>query len=371
MEHIENAKRIVIKVGSSLIVNPETGVLRQKWLKSLIDDVAKLKKQGKDVIIVTSGAVALGRKHISKKRKLKLEQKQASAACGQSELIQNYQKYLKSHKYTAAQILLTIFDSENRRNYLNARNTLNTLLEAGIIPVINENDTVATHEIRFGDNDRLAARVAQMVSADVLVLFSDVDGFYTANPQIESNAKLIPEVHEVDSHIMSMAGEALSEGVGSGGMITKIEAAKIATESGCHMILTLGTPVNPVQKLLKGGKHTLFIADESPIKARKNWIASSLVVSGSLIIDNGAVEALKKGKSLLPAGVVDVKGDFDRGDTVVIKNVKLQRIGVGLTAYSSQDAMMIMGQQSKEIKNIIGFSGRKELIHRDDMVMDK
>ncbi len=366
---IKKINRIVIKVGSSIIVDQEKGKLREKWLKSLAEDIAQLKKDGKEVVVVTSGAVALGRKYIKHKKVLKLEEKQAAAACGQTELVRHYQKYLNMFEHNAAQILMTLFDSENRRNYLNAKNTIETLLANGVVPIINENDTVATHELRFGDNDRLAAIVAQMISSDLLILFSDVDGLYTSNPRLDRSAKRIPIVKDIDGKIESMAGEALSTGVGSGGMITKVEAAKIAVNGGCNMILTLGTKKNPIKRLLEGGRHTLFVSKDTPVSARKRWIASSISIGGEIIVDDGAVKALKVGKSLLPAGVIDIKGSFDRGDTVHIKDCKLKKIGLGLVAYSSDDAKMIMGHQSQEIENIVGFSGRDELVHRDNLVL--
>lgn len=367
---IVKAKRIVIKVGSSLMVNQDSGDLRETWLKTLANDVAYLKQQGKDVIIVTSGSVALGRKYItSTKRSLKLEEKQAAAACGQPQLVKKYQEFLEKHNIHVAQILLTVFDSENRRNYLNAKNTLETLLANGIIPIINENDTVATEELRFGDNDRLAARVAQMTSADLLILFSDVDGLYTSNPRVEPTAKHISEVKDITHSIEDMAGGALSDGIGSGGMVTKIEAAKIAVSGGCSMILASGKENNPVKHLENGAKHTVFLSHDNPQKARKNWIASSLQISGEIIIDDGAVKALQIGKSLLPAGVIDITGKFDRGEAVLVRDSRLTKIAIGLCAYASDDAKLIMGQKSQEIENIIGFAGRNELIHRDNLVL--
>ncbi len=364
------AKRLVIKIGSSLIVDQEKGTLKEGWLKSLADDIVYLKKKGKEVVIVTSGSVALGRKNIkSKKKELKLEEKQAAAACGQTELVRYYQKFLNNHNTYAAQILLTVFDTENRRNYLNAQNTIETLLENGIVPIINENDTVATQELRFGDNDRLAARVSQMISADLLILLSDVDGLYTSNPKLDSLAMHIDKVEGISDDVEHMAGEALSTGVGSGGMVTKIEAAKIATLGGCHMILASGKEHNPIKKLEQGAKHTLFLSSETPHNARKRWISSSLKISGEIIVDDGAIRALKNGKSLLPAGVIDVKGKFERGDTVAIKDCRLKEIGSGLIAYSSEDAKLIMGHQSQEIEHITGFSGRNELIHSNDLVI--
>lgn len=367
---ITKAKKIVIKVGSSLMVNQDKGDLREGWLKTLADDVSYLKKQGKEVIIVTSGSVALGRKYITgTKRTLKLEEKQAAAACGQPQLVRKYQEFLGKHNIPVAQILLTVFDSENRRNYLNAKNTLETLLTNGVVPIINENDTVATEELRFGDNDRLAARVTQMISADLLILFSDVDGLYTGNPRVEPSAKHIAEVKEITRHIEDMASGALSDGIGSGGMVTKIEAAKIAVSGGCCMILASGKENHPVRSLEKGAKHTVFVSRDNPNKARKSWIASSLQISGEIIIDDGAIKALRNGKSLLPAGVIDITGKFDRGDAVVIKDSRLVKVGVGLCAYASDDARLIMGQKSQEIENMIGFTGRNELIHRDNLVL--
>lgn len=367
---IEKAKKIVIKVGSSLVVDQDSRHLREAWLQTLAEDIANLRERGKDVIIVTSGSVALGRKYIiGAKRALKLEEKQAAAACGQPELVRKYQEFLGKKNIPVAQILLTIFDSENRRNYLNAKNTLETLLANKVVPIINENDTVATEELRFGDNDRLAARVAQMVSADLLILFSDVDGLYTGNPRLDPAAKHISEVKEITRKIEEMASGALSGGVGSGGMITKIEAAKIAISSGCTMILASGKESRPVKRLETGAKHTIFLSTENPCKARKRWIASSLQLSGEILIDDGAVKALQSGKSLLPAGVVDIIGQFDRGDTVAIKDSRMNKLGVGLSSYSSDDAKLIMGQRSQEIENIVGFSGRNELIHRDNLVL--
>ncbi len=367
---ISKANRVVIKVGSSLMVNQKTGDLRDSWLKTLAEDVSYLKKKGKDVVIVTSGSVALGKKYITcAKHTLKLEEKQAAAACGQPQLVRKYQEFLGKNNIPVAQILLTVFDSENRRNYLNAKNTLETLLANGIVPIINENDTVATEELRFGDNDRLAARVAQMISADLLILFSDVDGLYTGNPRLEPGAKHIAQVMEITAEIENMASGALSNGIGSGGMVTKIEAAKISVSGGCTMILASGKENNPIKRLEMGGKHTVFIAHDNPNNARKKWIASSLQIAGEIIIDDGAIKALKSGKSLLPAGVIDITGKFDRGDTVVIKNSRLVKIGVGLCAYASDDARQIMGQKSQEIENMIGFTGRNELIHRDNMVL--
>jgi glutamate 5-kinase len=367
---LEGAQRVVIKIGSSLLMDKKEKGIRHKWLKSLVEDVVTLRKKGKEVVIVTSGSVALGKKYIKFKRPvLTLEEKQAAAACGQTDLARNYQRYFFDKKIQTAQILLTIFDSENRRNYLNAKSTIETLIENDVLPIVNENDTVATHGLRFGDNDRLAARVAQMVGADCLILFSDIDGLYTANPNIDEDAVHIEEVEEIDERIEAMASGS-SSAVGTGGMVTKIAAAKITMMCGCNMILAKGFDMNPVQKLLDGGKHTLFISKENPLNARKQWIANSLHPSGQIIIDTGAIRALQDGNSLLPAGVIDVVGEFDRGDAVEIKNSKMERVGIGIVAYSSADAHMIKGHQSQEIEHIIGFSGRNDLIHANDLVVD-
>lgn len=368
---LKNAQRIVIKIGSSLLVDQEDGSLNKAWLETLVEDVLMLKEQGKQVIIVASGSVAMGKKHIKKTSStLKLEEKQAAAACGQTELMQNYKELFLVRGIVVAQILLTVFDSESRRNYLNAKNTMETLLENGLVPIINENDTVATHELRFGDNDRLAARVAQMTDSDHLVLLSDVDGMYTANPKINANAEHFAEITEITKEIEDMAEGALSTGLGSGGMITKVEAAKMAMISGCSTILASGHKLNPIKFLDNGGKHTKFVAPCTPTNARKEWIANSLNVPGRIVVDRGAVKAIKNGSSLLPAGVIDVEGDFARGDTVEIVDPKLNKVGVGISAYASRDAKLIMGQNSNEIVNIIGFSGRDELIHRDNMVVN-
>lgn len=370
---LNNAKRIVIKIGSSLIAD-EANLLREEWMYSLAQDIAELKKQGKQVIIVTSGAVALGRHILGYgRRALELEEKQASAACGQYMVVQAWAEAFQklgdlsvSQTLRVAQILLTADDSIERRRYLNARNTMETLLAAGIVPVINENDTVATAELRFGDNDRLAARVAQMAGADLLIVFSDVDGLYSANPSTNKDAKFIEEVTDITPEIERMAGGAASS-VSSGGMITKIAAAKIATAAGCHMMIARGTENHPLKNLKKC---TRFIAKESPLSARKHWIAGSLHSAGSITVDEGAAKALKGSKSLLPAGVVAVEGRFDRGDAVLIKDKTGTVLGKGLIAYAHEDASRIVGKQSQEIEAILGFKGRDVLIHRDDLVLE-
>jgi len=364
------AKRIVIKVGSSLLTDEAGGHVRETWMAALAEDLHALTAQGKQVIVVTSGAVALGRLQLGLKAKshLLLEEKQAAAACGQIELFAAWRNALAHYQLKVAQLLLTADDSIERRRYLNARNTIDTLLELGAIPIINENDTVATAEIRFGDNDRLAARVAQMAGADLLVLFSDIDGLYTANPSSHKNATFIPEVTEITAGIERMAG-GVSSSVGSGGMVTKLAAAKIAMAAGCHMLIARGTLEHPLRALMNGGACTRFIAKESPLSARKHWIAGSIHPAGSVIVDDGAVRALKSGKSLLPAGVKAIDGQFDRGDAVLIKDEKGAIIGKGLIAYDAEDAVRILGKQSHEIEQILGFKRRDVLIHRDDMVL--
>lgn len=365
-----NAKRIVIKVGSSLITD-EANLLREEWMYSVAQDIAELKKQDKEVIIVSSGAVALGRHVLGYgKRPLELEEKQAAAACGQYMVVQAWAEALqKAGWLRAAQILLTAEDSINRRRYLNARNTFETLLENNAVPVINENDTVATAELRFGDNDRLAARVAQMAEADLLIIFSDIDGLYSADPSKHKDAQFIETVHDITDDIEKMAGGAASS-VSSGGMVTKIQAARIATASGCHVMIAKGFADHPLRALMQGGKHTHFMAKGTPRTARKEWIAGSLHATGTLIVDDGAAGALASGKSLLPAGVVKVEGQFDRGDAVLIKNKAGKQLGKGLIAYASDDAARIAGKKSQEIEQILGFKRRDVLIHRDDMVLE-
>ncbi len=366
--NIQDANKIVIKVGSALIADKDIGTIKAKWLENLALDIAALNKENKQVVIVSSGAVALGRKHIkNSKKSLKLEEKQAAAACGQIELMQHYNNSFNNLGLKAAQLLLTVYDSDNRRNYLNAKNTLVTLLENNIIPIINENDTVATQELRFGDNDRLAARVAQMIEADLLIILSDIDGLYDSNPQINNNAKHIDLVSKITNEIKAMAGDSISN-VGTGGMTTKIEAAKIAVNSGCNVIITKGTIDRPLTILQNNGKHTLFTATETALNARKRWLYNSLNVNGIVVLDDGAYKALLLGKSLLPAGVKEITGEFERGDVVIIKNNNIE-IGRGLIAYSSTEAQLIKGKQSANIENILGFSGREELIHRDNMVI--
>lgn len=364
------ARRLVIKIGSALLVDQSSGNIHRKWLESVADDIAAIRKRGTDVVIVTSGAIAVGRRHLGlPEGGLRLEEKQAAAATGQGRLAHAYQEALVRHDITAAQVLLTLGDTENRRRYLNARNTLDTLLKHRAVPVINENDTVATTEIRFGDNDRLGARVAMMAGADALVLLSDIDGLYTADPKVDPAATLIPEVHVLSPEIRAMAGEALP-GVGTGGMVTKLIAAQIAMGAGCAMAIAPGKGLNPLAAMESGGPCTWFLPSTSPQSARKQWIAGSMKPHGAFIVDAGAVMALKSGKSLLPAGVTHIEGAFDRGDTVLIKGPDGAILGKGVSAYGSDAATTIRGHRSDRIEELLGYRGREELIHRDDLALD-
>jgi glutamate 5-kinase len=368
INRLAKAKRIVIKVGSALLVEQKTGSVKQAWLTSLVDDLAALKAKGAEIILVSSGAIALGRFKLGfAKGKLELPQSQAAAAVGQIALAQAWAEELKARDIVAAQILVTLNDTEERRRHLNARATLTTLLEQGAVPVINENDTVATSEIRYGDNDRLAARVASMMSADCLVLLSDIDGLYSAPPN-QKGAEFIAEVKEITPEIEAMAGKPVS-GVGSGGMITKIEAAKIALGAGCNMVIASGHAEHPLRRIMDGERVTWFTASASPLQSRKRWIAGSLQPVGRLVVDEGAKGALLKGKSLLPAGVKDIVGLFGRGDTVSVVTVSGGEIARGMVAYDSADAQKIKGLQSAEIMKVLGAAGRDEIIHRDDLVM--
>jgi glutamate 5-kinase len=365
-----DSTRLIVKIGSSLLVDDEGGDIRHNWLNALADDVAALRTRGISVAIVTSGAIAVGRRHLGLVgRPLKLEEKQAAAATGQIRLAYAYQAALARHHLTVAQILLTLEDTEERRRHLNGRATMHTLLALGAVPVINENDTVATSEIRFGDNDRLAARVAQMISADTLVLLSDIDGLYTADPRRDPSASHVPVVEEITPDILAMAGEALP-GYSSGGMVTKVEAARIALSAGCRMAIASGRQMNPLTALADGGRCTWFIPKAEPLTARKRWIAGSLKPIGKLTIDPGAAAALKTGKSLLPAGVVRVEGEFDRGDSVLVLDPSGAVVGRGLIAYSSSDAAAIAGHKTSEIEGTLGYRGRMEMIHRDDLVLE-
>ena len=366
---LADARRVVIKVGSALLVDAATGRLNRSWLETLAADIARLVKRRQEVILVSSGAIALGRRHLGLSGgKLRLEESQAAAAVGQIRLAHAYKELLEVHDITVAQILLTLGDTEQRRRYLNARGTLNTLLALGAVPVINENDTVATAEIRYGDNDRLAARVAQMVGADCLVLLSDIDGLYTANPSVDPAAEFIPRVLEITAAIEAMAG-GVSSDVGSGGMQTKIAAARIAVGAGCHLCIARGAAAHPLKRIEDGARCTWFVPSSTPVAMRKQWIAGTLKPAGAIAVDAGAVRALLGGKSLLPAGVTHAVGRFERGDTVSIMGPDGAEVGRGICAYSDGDAARILGRKSAEIEKVLGFRGRDEIIHRDDLVL--
>lgn len=366
---LARARRVVIKVGSALLVDGATGRLNRSWLETLIEDIVRLRRAGKQVVLVSSGAIALGRRHLGlPKGPLRLEESQAAAAVGQIRLAHAYKELLEDREIPVAQVLLTLEDSEQRRRYLNARATLSELLARGAVPVINENDTVATAEIRYGDNDRLAARVAQMISADCLLLLSDIDGLYTADPNRDPAAEFIPVVRAITPEIEAMAGGSASE-VGRGGMTTKVMAARIAVAAGVHMCISAGAHRHPVRRIEQGALCTWFVPSETPVAARKQWIAGTLRPAGSLVIDDGARRALKQGRSLLPAGVTGLSGRFDRGDTVSLVAADGREVGRGIAAYSDQDAARIIGRRTADIEGILGFRGRDEIVHRDDMVL--
>lgn len=364
------AKLIVIKVGSSLIVDAKAGTARREWLKSLVADIAALIREGKQVVLVSSGAIALGRRVLKlPSGPLKLEESQAAAAAGQVRLAGAYAELFRGEGITAAQILLTLGDTEKRDRYLNARATLKTLLALGAVPVINENDTVTTAEIRFGDNDRLSAGVASMIEADCLILLSDVDGLYTNNPNLDASARHIPLVETITAEVESMAGGSIS-GMGRGGMETKLVAARIAAAAGCETLIALGKPANPVAALRNGARATRFLADTTPAAARKRWIVGTLTSECGLTIDDGAAAALHQGKSLLPAGIKRIDGRFERGDVVTVYDTAGREIARGLTAYSVEDAERIAGKRSPEIKAILDYRYRgDEMIHRDDLAL--
>lgn len=367
MAALSEHRRIVVKIGSALLVSRESGTLREVWLKSLAEDVATLKKQGCDVVLVSSGSIALGRHILGLGQKeLSLEQSQAAAAVGQIQLARAYEEALGEYGHKTAQILVTLEDSSNRRRYLNSRATLETLLSLSVVPIVNENDTVATDEIRFGDNDRLAAQVAATVGADVLVLLSDVDGFYSANPQTDPSAKRFDTISEITPEIEAMAGDA-GTGLSKGGMRTKLMAARTAISSGCAMVIAEGSLNNPLQAIEDGGTVTWFTPQLNPYDARKKWIAA-IKPLGEIIIDGGAQKALAEGKSLLPAGVSDIRGQFSRGDAVVVRAEDGRELGHGLCAYSSEEAGLIKGLRSSDIAKTLGYAGRSALIHRNDFV---
>lgn len=368
---LREARRVVVKIGSSLLVERSTGRLHRKWLESFVAELARMRGRGQDVVLVSSGAIALGRRYLGlRPEQRNLDEKQAAAAAGQVILAHAYQELLNRHDVKVAQVLLTLEDTESRRRYLNARNTLETLLSLGAIPVINENDTVATAEIRYGDNDRLGARVAEMVSADCLVLLSDVDGLYDADPTRNPAAQLIPEVRDITPEVEALAGASSTE-FGSGGMVTKLVAARIALSAGCATVIASGKLMRPLRAIEAGRPCTWFVTSRTPLAARKQWIAGTLKPRGHLTIDAGAEKALAAGRSLLPVGVVDVEGSFGRGDAVTVRNREGRDLARGLVAYGSDEARRIQGRRSEEIEALLGYRDRDELIHRDNLVVLK
>ncbi len=368
-QQLTDARRLIVKIGSALLVDEDSGEIRHDWLDALADDIADCRSRGQEVLVVSSGAIAVGRRHLGLANPaLRLEEKQAAAATGQIRLAHAYQAALGRHDLTVAQILLTLADTEERRRHLNARNTLTQLLQLGAVPVINENDTVATQEIRFGDNDRLAALVAAMISADTLILLSDIDGLYEVDPRQDRQARHIPEVREITPETEAMAGKP-PPGYSSGGMATKLQAAKVAVAAGCRMAIALGTGLHPLRLMEEGARCTWFLPHANPLTARKRWIAGSLQPMGAIVVDDGAEQALQRGTSLLPAGVIDVQGTFERGDLVTVRVRDGREVARGLSAYAKSDAALIAGHKSGEIETILGYRGRDEMIHRDDLVL--
>lgn len=365
------SQRIVIKTGSALVTQDSADLPRAEWMASLAADIAELRKAGKTVILVSSGAVALGRNRLGMKAKsaLRLDEKQAAAACGQVALMEAWKTAFAAHGLQVAQLLLTLDTSEYRNRYLNARSTLETLLELGVIPVVNENDTIATSELKFGDNDRLAARVAEMAVADTLIILSDIDGLYTADPRKNPDAALIPMVNDITPDIERMAGKPGSA-VGSGGMITKIQAAKIAHAAGCSTLIAAGRPLHPIRTLQEKGGGTWFTASITPHSARRRWIAGNLRAAGSITIDAGAEKALLAGKSLLAAGVTQVDGDFGRGEAIRILATDGRLLAKGLIAYTAEETRTLKGRKSEEFEQLLGYKGKNALIHRDDLVLE-
>ena len=366
---LSNAKRLVVKIGSALVVDPNRAAPRQEWLASVAEDIALLRQQGTSVTVVSSGAIALARHSLGMTEGvLRLAEKQAAAAVGQIRLAQAWSNALSAQNLTAAQLLLTPEDTEDRRRYLNARATLKTLLELGCVPVINENDTIATAEIRFGDNDRLAARVAQMTDADQLVLLSDIDGLYTADPRTNPEARHLPIIETLTPEIEAMGG-APPPGYSSGGMRTKLLAAGIATRSGCAMAIAIGKTLHPLKALMDGARCSWFLPQAQTPTARKQWIVGSLNPAGEILVDDGAAAALRHGRSLLPAGVLAVKGDFSQGDLVEIVENGGRVLAHGLAAHDAEDTRRLAGHHSTETSQLLGRPGRGEIIHRDDLVM--
>ena len=363
------AKRLVVKIGSALLVDPADGSLRRAWLDSLADDIARCRARGQEVIVVSSGTIALGRRRLGlKARSARLEENQAAAAVGQIGLAHAYSEALGRHRIGVAQVLLTLGDTEDRRRYLNARNTIETLLRLDVVPVVNENDTVTTSEIRYGANDRLAAQVAQMVGAEALALLSDVDGLYTADPRHNADAVFLPEIETITDEIAAMAAPSASPD-SRGGMVTKIEAARVCLGAGCHVVIADGRGEAPLTAIEEGARCTWVVAAQTPLTARKQWILGRLQPAGGLVIDDGAFAALRSGKSLLPAGISSVEGEFERGDLVLVLDGAGATVGRGLVAYSAEEARRIIGHKSGEFERLLGYRGRDEMIHRDDLVL--
>ena len=365
--YIDKSKKIVIKIGSSILID-EKGKTKKAWLKEFVQDIKLLLKKKKQILIVSSGAIAMGCEYLGiKKKGLKVDKSQAVASIGQIELMDYYKRTFDKSKIKISQILLTLDDTEQRRRSINARRTIDNLLAMGIIPIVNENDTTATSEIKYGDNDRLAARVSQIIGADCLILLSDVDGLYTDNPKKNKKTKLIKTVKEIDENIKRYATRT-ENFYGSGGMKTKIEAAKICQLSGCYMVIANGNYTNPIKQILKNQKCTWFLPRISKLDARKQWIIGSVAPKGEVIIDQGAVKAINNGKSLLPAGVKKIKGIFEKGDHILVKDQNDLECARGLTSFSSIEVEKIKGSHSSKIKNILGYSSREEVIHKDDLV---
>jgi glutamate 5-kinase len=369
---LDGARRIVVKIGSSLVVDAETRAPAADWLNALAEDIAVLRGRGREVVLVSSGSIALGRGRLNLTRNARLDEKQAAAAVGQSLLMQAWETALSAQGLTSAQILLTRDDTERRRRWLNGRATLEALLKLGAVPVVNENDTVATEEIRYGDNDRLAARAAQLVRADLLVLLSDVDGLYSADPRNDPTATHLPRVDSLGPEILAMAGGAnATANVGTGGMATKLEAARIARSAGCATLIVSGLELHPLQALAEGARATLITAPDTPLAAYKQWIAGSLEPAGAITIDEGAAQALKSGRSLLASGLQSIRGRFDRGDCVRVLGPEDQVLGVGLAAYAAEELELIRGRHSGEIEGLVGYKGPGVAIHRDDLVLHR
>jgi glutamate 5-kinase len=367
---LAQARRVVVKIGSSLLIDPVTRAVARDWLASLAQDIAALRQQGCEVIVVSSGAVALGRGRLNTSPG-RLQDKQAAAAVGQTLLMHAWEEALAPHGLITAQILLTRDDTERRRRWLNARATVEALLAHGVVPVVNENDTVATEEIRYGDNDRLAARAAQLARADLLILLSDVDGLYTADPRRDPEARHLPLVETLSADILSMAtGANTAAGVGTGGMATKLAAAQIARSAGCATVIASGLTLHPLKAVTEGARATLITAPATPLAAWKQWIAGSMSPGGALTLDDGAVRALKSGKSLLPSGIVTVSGAFEKGDSLRLLDPSGAVVGVGLASYPADEIALIRGRHSDEIETLLGYRGPSVVIHRDDLVLE-